>query len=185
MSCTHPLYQGHLRPERRISRCLSSHPFLQLSHLPCLAFAPSFFLFPAATPSPPSASFSAMATSGSSGSSSASAPQPQPVPSNSDQTTWDGDEMSASLLSLSFTLPTSPVPSSHLACIPLPHAGLTYSSWTIAKSEDITRLLASLSRRPTFLQNLNLPSTLSKVYYSSPSLFRCLSPDVAPDPDPC
>jgi hypothetical protein len=36
-------------------------------------------------------------------------------------------------------------------------------------------LRASLSRRPTFLQNLNLPSTLSKVSYSSPSLFLSTS----------
>ena len=65
------------------------------------------------TPSTPSTSFPAMATSGPNqpipGPSSASAPQSQPFPSNSDQTTWDGDEMSASLLSLSFTLPTYPI----------------------------------------------------------------------------
>lgn len=48
--------------------------------------------------------------------------------------------------------------------------GLTSTYSTTAKSGVITRLLASLSPRPTSPRNLNLPSTLSKVFFSSSSL---------------
>ena len=53
-------------------------------------------------------------------------------------------------------------------------SGSTSTSWTTAKSEVFTRLQASLSPRPTSLQNPNLPSTLNKVFFSSMCL--CTSP---------
>ena len=134
---------------------------------------------PPPLPLPPlDTSFFTMATSGPNqpplGSSSVSAPQqPIPNPSNSDQITWDGDKMYASLSHPTRISPhVSHVPSlslSDLARVPLPSPGSTSTYSTTAKSEVITRLLASLSPRPTSPRNLNLPSTLSKVFFSSSS----------------
>src|SRR6266850_3601266 len=120
--------QGRVYVIRAIC-ALSAAFHVACSSLPPTLPPPLFFpppsLFPTVTPSTPSASFSAMATFGPNqpfpGSSSASAPQPGP--SNSEQTTWDGDEMSASLLSSPHCVPSIPPRLSSLTSrvfLPLP-----------------------------------------------------------------